>query len=129
MPIHTWEFNIAKTACLQPALAKKQPESKKGCYWKEMSCWVKHHESELTVSQHAHANIFLILHLKFETQKPVLLIYQRFTNQPKLPLYSQPCLKNSPKQRRVVNGKRWAVEWSIGNWNWLFHSLPMQISF
>ena len=61
-------YKPAKTAPLQPALPKKQPKAKEGCKWKEMSCWVKHRESELSVMSlihdfHSSSTKLLLLHI------------------------------------------------------------------
>ena len=61
-------YKPAKTAPLQPALLKKQPKAKEGCKWKEMSCWVKHRESELSVMSlihdfHSSSTKLLLLHI------------------------------------------------------------------
>ena len=61
-------YKPAQTAPLQPALLKKQPKAKEGCKWKEMSCWVKHRESELSVMSlihdfHSSSTKLLLLHI------------------------------------------------------------------
>ena len=103
MPIHTLEFNTAKTACLQPALAIKQPKSKEGCKWKVMSCWARHCKLELTVSQPAQENISFnsasqAWNSKISTNKPE--IYKPAQTAPLQPAL----LKKQPKAKE---GCKW----------------------